>query len=213
MSILASIGLDKLGAGLADAGLGWITGQESARAARRAQQKWDSRIIQTRVADAKKAGIHPLAALGVPMGSGPSFSVGANPGTPFQNALNRDGSPYQRGLSDKRAYYETEILASQAQSAAAQAQMDKLQAAQQANEVVTGLPGSRGNPKRGLIRYEIERPDGSVVTIPAPASELAEGGEGAIGSKLFYGSNIDWKTYKQLFPAESDSGGMFNWFK
>lgn len=197
MSILAGIA-----GGLLDRGLDWVTGQEGAREARRQSEKQARTVIQTRVADAKKAGIHPLAAMGVPMASGPSFSMSGSPSNTFQNAFTRDQKqdPYVTNLAKKQAYYETEILASQAQSAAAQAQVDKHAAAIQIGK---GRPGSRGNPQPGLVWYEIERPDGSTVTIPAPASELAEGGEGAIGSKLFYGSNIDWKTYEQLFPGDA----------
>lgn len=205
MSILQSVA-----GGLLDKGLDWVTGSESMRESRRAQQSWDRRAIQTRVADAKKAGIHPLAALGIPMSSGPSFSMSGSPSNVFQSAFSRDSKPdpYMAYLARERQYYETDILASQAQSAAAEAQVAKHRASV---EVGKGPAGSRTNPKRGLIWYEIERPDGSTITIPAPASELAEGGEGAIGSKLFYGTNVDWKTYRQLFPSEPS--GSVPWYE
>lgn len=66
---------------------------------RKAENRWqdyNNRAVRTRVADAKAAGIHPLAALGLPMSSGPSFAANARSGMRGGNNLrvSRDGNGY-----------------------------------------------------------------------------------------------------------------------
>lgn len=84
--------------------------------------------IQWRVQDARKAGIHPLAAMGIPLSSGPSATIG---GTDWSSALGNMGQDISRaagavqtpkerqkaavldGLKLERASLENELLRSQ----------------------------------------------------------------------------------------------------
>lgn len=57
--------------------------------------------IQRRVRDAKMAGIHPGTALGIPMSSGPSFSVGGEPS--YADAGRQIGAAVDKGSDYARA--------------------------------------------------------------------------------------------------------------
>lgn len=59
----------------------------------------NTNTIQWKVADAIKAGLHPLAALGVNTAGGPASFIGATPETGMANAVGGMGQSLQRALS------------------------------------------------------------------------------------------------------------------
>lgn len=66
--------------GLIGGALNWLSGKNEARHQERLQREYAQNAIQWKVADAKKAGIHPLYALGAPSMSPSPSSVGGSSG-------------------------------------------------------------------------------------------------------------------------------------
>lgn len=99
--------------------------QENANAANAAQNQLNlayqheanTKNIQWKVADAKAAGLHPLAALGVSAAGGPSASIGTNANTSMGDAVSNAGQDISRAISatqsqQKRAQAYDESLRS-----------------------------------------------------------------------------------------------------
>lgn len=63
------------------------------------QHEANTKNIQWKVADAKAAGLHPLAALGVSAAGGPSASIGQTADTSMGDAVSRTGQDISRALS------------------------------------------------------------------------------------------------------------------
>lgn len=100
-----------LGAGL-NAGFNWLASQQQISsnegiAARNEAlaREFAQNGIRWRVADAKAAGIHPLAALGASVGSSPTVSVGDDPRSDF---LRSTGQDISRALMATRGRSERE---------------------------------------------------------------------------------------------------------
>lgn len=91
---------------------------------KQAQAQFDAQMdqsVQRRVADAKKAGVHPLFALGASVGSSPTLSAGQPPRAPTGSAMGRALEGMARSLgvieqnraSARRDEAEAALLASQ----------------------------------------------------------------------------------------------------
>lgn len=85
---------------------GALSGKSSRKAAKQqnamAQAQFDSQMdesIQRRVADAKKAGIHPLYALGASSGASPTISGQAETGSGMGDAIAQAGGALAAGIS------------------------------------------------------------------------------------------------------------------
>lgn len=119
--------------------------------------------IQWKVADAKAAGINPLAALGVSSPSAP-VSVGADVATPMASAgqnLGRAASALMQP-TDKDAALRTELLKANVDAAKADVVSKNLQNARMAVNVQPGTPPGlpshgipipRARPGRGQLDY------------------------------------------------------------
>lgn len=177
--------LDKIAAGLGSSVAEIGIGQYLQRKAYNKAMDADNTKIRRTVADAKAAGIHPLAALGVNMGSGPSISVGADPGSAmsvFKKGLdqvtNPGPDPYTQNMQDLilEEKLNQESLKKHDIAADIQLKLAKI------TEMGGSPLGTRENPIP-MFKYYKDPYSGKIV--PSPNEEFAEGGEGSIGSKAF----------------------------
>ena len=75
---------------------------------RKQAQEFAQKSIQWRVDDAKKAGIHPLYALGAQTSS-PATAVGDNSGAMIGQSLGKMGQALAQGLMKKKVDYESQM--------------------------------------------------------------------------------------------------------
>ena len=118
--------------------VGGLMGQQSQKSMHKkqlaqAQSQFDSQMdesVTRRVADAKKAGIHPLFAMGASSGASPTISSGSEPrGQPMATAMSRMADTLAQAQARK-----DEALAMLANSQAAQIKQDM---ASQGRDVVS----------------------------------------------------------------------------
>ena len=115
---------------------------------RQNQRNWERQFgesVQARVADAKKAGISPLAALGVSGSSLPSFSTGsgARRGSPAATALERLGVEHSAAQVRKTEAEANQAYAQTQRTQAATAALEYQLAKQKADEYVRNLTPSQ----------------------------------------------------------------------
>lgn len=196
MGFALGAGIAQAIAGIGDALVQDRTSEWSFNRQKRENREILQNQIQWRVKDAQEAGIHPLAALGVPPASGPSFAVGADPGLAraVENGFRRDQN-LPVGVTEKEAaFYNRNNLAleyernlAETRSAAARARKDTAEAA--AYELY-GPPGSRMNPLQGNKWWRIDK-DGQTYMLNALDESLAESGEGFLGKTGVMFLNVD----------------------
>ena len=195
-------GLLQLGARV----FGGLVGAKSARRQRRqAQAQFDAQMdetIQRRVADAKKAGIHPLFALGASAGASPTLSS-SNTGSAMGDSIT--GIAEQLGVIDtnrsqarldeaQAAYYDA--LTAKAKSDVNSVGRDVV-GDEESGEIAPELPPlmtsqnpttqtGAGQPRTGFadvppipLWVETERADGSIGRILNPELNLDEISQGA----------------------------------
>ena len=138
--------------------LGGLFGSSSAKKARRqAQHQFDQQMdysVQRRVADARKAGIHPLFALGASVGASPTTLAGD---TSMQDALGRAGENVARGArASSAAALDRRRIESQIKVDEAQASYYNSLAARTGQEI-----NSRGSDGARVFAYDTapEAPD------------------------------------------------------
>lgn len=131
-----------LGGGLSALGSLFGASRSSSQARKARQQQMDQfnqmmdRSIQRRVADAKKAGIHPLAALGASPGAGPTITGGAggHEGAAYAAA----GEAVGRGIAGKA------LADAQLKNLQSSTELNAAQAAYWASEAARDAPTSPG---------------------------------------------------------------------
>lgn len=148
--------------------------------------------IQTRVADARKAGIHPLYALGMPGAGSPSFSAGGGAASSaLGEGISRAGAAVGRAFKKPdplaRELHDAQVANLRAQTAKshAEALYFDSEARRGQNGVGLGFQGERGQraaniaTEAALIRRAISSRRGGKRNGPAKASAAA----GSRGSK------------------------------
>lgn len=149
--------------------------------------------MQYRTQDAMKAGLHPLAALGImpaPGGQAPMAFQAAGPGESFGSRLDRMGQNVSRAISnfqtkEQRAAHDIAL-----RQAAAQAELVEQQAIEARRNNM--LPVGTAKPVPANVSFV--HPDGHVEVIPSPEYEMARRmqmlpGEWALGE--VFGRNMD----------------------
>lgn len=134
---------------LALGGLGGIFGSRSDSKARKIQQQqFNAQMdesVQRRVADARKAGIHPLFALGASVGATPGSAVGGQGASNALNSLSR--SLMEAQIAKTRAETQSEVASSQLLSARARAAQDLASRGLDTLSKVEAGEIDAGNPK------------------------------------------------------------------
>ena len=102
------------------------------------EQRWYSmnETIQRRAVDAKKAGLHPLAALGISASGGPSVSIGAGPQGNTGRALRNMGQGINKALNAG----QSEITKAQIENINAETRLKSAQA----DRILTDSPPGQG---------------------------------------------------------------------
>lgn len=176
-----------------------------------AHQQWTlsrdqfERGIQTRVADAMAAGIHPLAALGVMPASGNPIAIGeGRPRSSLGDRLNAMGQNVSRAISayqtpEQRAMFQAQLDNERAQGDLIRAQTAE-SLARAANQPGSPppAPGSMTNPQPKFVAWRNQ--DGSIEMAPSP--EWAASNMSSPFS--MYANDI-----KRIFTSQSTGG--FPW--
>lgn len=139
-----------LGSSLIGAGVDYVIDKDQAKKNAKLQKEFAKNQIQWAVADAKKAGIHPLFALGSSINASPSFVSGQSPA----------GSMIAEGLRGMRKAPADPTQAAQVRALNASAARDEAQAAltlserKRLEQTVNSQPllGASGAPGPGLVR-------------------------------------------------------------
>lgn len=170
--------------------VGGLFGQSAADKDRKLQKQFAQQGIQWRAADARKAGIHPLAALGAqtsqytPVGSPLGDAIGSGmaqvgQGLSGASAKQLEKESIKSGIDVNRA--QAELLRAQSRTEIANARNQAIGAA----PVRTSMKypeGSAQNPIPSTIHVETE--DGKVVRMLNPKIALDFGEAGSTGARL-----------------------------
>jgi hypothetical protein len=147
------------------------------------QYEFAKNAIQWKAEDARKAGLHPLAALGAQTISAQPVHTGADPigsavsgiSERFTDAALQNAVQNNRGIELDNRF---KLLRNKNQEL-----MNQIAK----NEALYGKPGSSPENPLPATTY-FRTPDGKIIA--AANQELAEGGEGTVGSKYFAYENI-----------------------
>ena len=108
------------------------------------QKEFAKNSIQWRAADARAAGLHPLAALGINPSSATPVHVGSDPGQPMREMAR---NMYDAQLQEQVA--NTSLAKANANEANARAALYDVQR----RDIQTGPKGSRTKPHRKWLYY------------------------------------------------------------
>lgn len=157
----------------------------------RLQEKFAKHGVRWRVQDAQAAGIHPLAALGMNPTQATPVHVGAKPGAGIEKATaHMSDALMQKAVQDSEdiSMLNKQLLAKQVRKLQFEGDNEYFDSLIKKKEAIQGKKGrSLDNPDQAQFFYK-DIYTGEVIVGPNP--ELSEGGEGAVGSKLFWYSNI-----------------------
>lgn len=162
-----------------------------------------------RIMDADAAGLHPLAALGVPLATGGGASFGG--GGDYSQVADIISKLDLNSMKSEREEEHRWNMWLNAEDLSGKALDNRIKEEEWKqmrinNDILrrdAQFPkGSWNNPDVAAKVYEYTKPDGSKVKILAPNPELAEGMEGTWPGRIGLGMNLDYKTWEQFLGQD-----------
>lgn len=176
---------------------------------------WQKSYIQNRVADARKAGIHPLYALGTP-GASASFTAGQSPtGSGLGTGLAEAGRAIAGGLR-KKDPLQARLIEAQIQTQESQARLNDAEALAAASRakraeqtaITHRLPPSAPIARQALTDYVPKRGVKRAVEV-GPIKDIAPRG----WATTPWGDRIPWFHDESGFDEVGQAYNLYEWEK